>query len=255
MTEGAETVATGNAPRNPSWAWEELVLACDLVMANRWHELDSGDKRVIELSHLLQRLPIHAAELRTATFRSPHSVRRKMADIATHHPDDVRKPTNGGKLDLEVLGAFISRPTEMHALAQRLRSGERAGEFENLPPVDPDAFGDPDGVGEGRLLERVHRRRERDPALRRQKEKQALARHGRLRCEVCDFDFAEVYGPRGAGYFECHHVVPLHVSGETKTRLADLAVLCANCHRMIHRSREWLTPDELRHLVEAQRRG
>ncbi|WP_279635939.1 HNH endonuclease [Kitasatospora cheerisanensis] len=45
---------------------------------------------------------------------------------------------------------------------------------------------------------------------------------------------------------ECHHVVPLHVAGEGRTGLADLALICANCHRMIHRRAPWPTPQELR---------
>jgi 5-methylcytosine-specific restriction protein A len=32
----------------------------------------------------------------------------------------------------------------------------------------------------------------------------------------------------------------------TKTRLIDLALVCANCHRMLHRSRPWPTIAELR---------
>jgi 5-methylcytosine-specific restriction enzyme A len=36
--------------------------------------------------------------------------------------------------------------------------------------------------------------------------------------------------------------------------LADLALLCSNCHRMIHRSKQWLTPDQLQKLVEEQNR-
>ncbi|WP_308114324.1 HNH endonuclease [Streptomyces brasiliscabiei] len=34
---------------------------------------------------------------------------------------------------------------------------------------------------------------------------------------------------------ECHHVIPLHEAGEGQTKLIDLALVCANCHRMIHR--------------------
>jgi 5-methylcytosine-specific restriction protein A len=30
------------------------------------------------------------------------------------------------------------------------------------------------------------------------------------------------------------------------TKLSDLALLCANCHRMIHARRPWLSMDELR---------
>ncbi|WP_082179747.1 hypothetical protein [Acetobacter pasteurianus] len=31
----------------------------------------------------------------------------------------------------------------------------------------------------------------------------------------------------------------------TITKLGDLALLCANCHRMIHAQRPWLTLEEL----------
>ncbi|WP_262402174.1 HNH endonuclease [Actinomadura sp. CNU-125] len=106
---------------------------------------------------------------------------------------------------------------------------------------------------DGSLLLRKHFVRERDPKLRKKRIEQARKQHGDLACEVCSFDFERTYGPRGADYIECHHVVPLHVSGETKTRLQDLALLCANCHRMIHRASPWPTPDELRALVAKHR--
>lgn len=232
-----------------TWAWDELVLACDLLARSNWHELPDTDPQVIELSALLRSLPIHPLDQRGPKFRSPASVRRKMADIATQHPDSSRQPTNGGKLDREVLAAFLAHPDEMHLAAGVLRAGALSGEFDTLPPV----VLDDDGVAEGRLLERRHYVRERDRKLRAKKIKETLAQHGCVACEVCGFDFERVYGSRGAQYAECHHVVPLHASGETTTRLADLAVLCANCHRMVHRGVPWLTPDQLRVLVVARR--
>ena len=56
-------------------------------------------------------------------------------------------------------------------------------------------------------------------------------------CECCDFNFRETYGELGKEYIECHHIKPLAdfcKEGE-KVGLEDLAALCANCHRMIHR--------------------
>ena len=85
--------------RNPPWAWDELVLACDLVARNGWKWLNATDRRVIELSELLQRLPIHSPAERGVKFRNPNGVARKTADIATQHPDYRGKPTNGGALD------------------------------------------------------------------------------------------------------------------------------------------------------------
>jgi len=36
---------------------------------------------------------------------------------------------------------------------------------------------------------------------------------------------------------------------EARTRLEDLALLCSNCHRMVHYRRPWLTLEELRQLL------
>ncbi|MDN5896921.1 MAG: HNH endonuclease, partial [Nocardioides sp.] len=73
-----------------------------------------------------------------------------------------------------------------------------------------------------------------------------------ISCEVCAFDFGATYGALGEGYVEVHHRLPLHASGPVKTRLEDLALLCSNCHRMIHRARPWLTPEGLGAVVRRQ---
>jgi 5-methylcytosine-specific restriction protein A len=100
------------------------------------------------------------------------------------------------------------------------------------------------------MLTRLHRVRERNREIVRRRKEQAMARLGRLACEACGFDFAERYGERGWGFVECHHTRPVHTlrPGE-RTRLADLALLCANCHRMIHARRPWLSLHELRALL------
>lgn len=110
-----------------------------------------------------------------------------------------------------------------------------------VPDTDID-----DSASEGQLLQRQHYVRERNPKLRRKKIQNFLQSNDRVHCEVCGFDFELAYGERGREYTEVHRMVPLHHSGATRTKLSDLVLLCANCHRMIHRASPWLTPDELR---------
>ncbi|MFD8246926.1 HNH endonuclease [Nocardia sp. NPDC059691] len=241
--------------RSPAWARDELILACDLVMQNGWRLLDDTDSRVVELSGILQLLPIHGRELRSDTFRNPNGVARKTADIASQHPAYRGVPTKGGELDRIVLYDFLMQPEHMHAVAGALRRGVLSGSFQQLPAVEEEQEDrDEDASArEGRLLKRWHYARERDRRLRRRKIAAFSAVHGRVFCEVCQFDFEMVYGARGAGFAECHHVVPLHVSGDTTTTLEELILLCSNCHRMIHRGTPWLTPDELRQVVTNNR--
>lgn len=125
------------------------------------------------------------------------------------------------------------------AAADRLRL---SADTVPLEPQDPD-----DEFPEGRELSVTHRERERNPQAVRAKKAAALQANGRLVCEVCGFDFAAVYGLAGTGYIECHHIQPIseYEVGQTTT-LADLALVCSNCHRVLHRARPWMTLGELR---------
>jgi hypothetical protein len=104
------------------------------------------------------------------------------------------------------------------------------------PTIDDDTF-----EGQGSKAWRRHRKRE--AKLRKAKIAVAMsANAGRLVCEVlhCKFDFSKVYGELGAGFAEVHHRIPLSEAPKKgrRVRLADLAIVCANCHRMIHRNRQ-----------------
>nr|WP_244977253.1 HNH endonuclease [Deinococcus humi] len=66
-----------------------------------------------------------------------------------------------------------------------------------------------------------------------------------MACEACGFDFQAVYGERGKGIAEYQHIVPLSEARERKTRLDDLVVVWANCHRMIHRASSMWTVEEV----------
>lgn len=75
-----------------------------------------------------------------------------------------------------------------------------------------------------------------------------------LHCECCNFNFHEHYGLHGAGYIECHHRVPIHL-GERITTLSDLALVCANCHRMLHRKNSngnYYTVEELKTVLNRE---
>ncbi|MEV5445369.1 HNH endonuclease [Streptomyces sp. NPDC052644] len=237
------------------WNRDELLLACALVAENDWKELRQGDIRVLELSDLLRTLPLHPGDPSAdPRFRSPDSVSRKTTDIATVHPDYPGTPTKGGSLSRAVVADFVERPGEMAAAANALREGIASGELLHIP-AQAEELGD-DGkttAREGQLLARWALHRERDRGLRTRKIRQVQKLGLPLRCEVCAFDFGVSYGQLGAGYVEVHHITPLHASGPRWTALEDLALLCANCHRMCHRSyqgRSWRTPAELRDMLQ-----
>lgn len=97
-----------------------------------------------------------------------------------------------------------------------------------------------------------HLRRERNRAIIEAKKAATLSVYGRLCCEACNFDFSVTYGTLGEGFCEVHHLVPLSVLTESvTTTLDDLAILCSNCHRIIHRSTPMLSVEELSKVVSS----
>ena len=117
-------------PRNPKWTNDEHILALNLYFDSDGRMLDPSDEKVIELSNLLNSLPIHSQDIRSENFRNP------------------------------------------------------------------------DGVS----ME---------------------------------------------GFAECHHTIPVSkLKKRQKTKLSDLSILCANCHRMIHRSKPMLSIEQLQELLQ-----
>lgn len=98
---------------------------------------------------------------------------------------------------------------------------------------------------EGLSVMRMHLSRERSRELVRAAKAVFLQTHGHLFCEVCGFDFGKVYG--APDFIEAHHVVPLKgLTRSRVTKISDLAMVCANCHRMLHRGRSWPSISELK---------
>jgi 5-methylcytosine-specific restriction protein A len=81
---------------------------------------------------------------------------------------------------------------------------------------------------------RIHKRLERNRSLA-SKVKRLLG----FTCQACGMNFEEKYGSIGKGYIEAHHLTPiadLHGKRVALDPKKDFAVLCSNCHRMIHKS-------------------
>ncbi|WNH12558.1 HNH endonuclease [Thalassobellus suaedae] len=100
---------------------------------------------------------------------------------------------------------------------------------------------------EGKWNYALHRYRERDRSLVQKRKASAV----NLLCECCNFDFSSAYPNLGDGFIECHHKIPIN-KGERITKLDDLALVCANCHRMLHRKNKqnkYLTVKELKEII------
>ena len=234
-------------PANPDWSRDELILALDLYQSNPISIPGKDSVAVKSLSALLNAM--HRA-IRTeagSTIRNANGVYLKLMNIRALDPAYTAQGKvgmqSGGKLEKALWLEYLGRGTELAADANGIREAiSKLGSGFAPPGSEPDPY---EGE-EGGVILRLHKRYERDPKLVSQKRKLAKLA-GTLSCEVCGFDFAHAYGAIGLDYIEVHHTHPVHLMKPgSKTRLADLALLCANCHRMAHRKRVPLTLEQLR---------
>jgi 5-methylcytosine-specific restriction protein A len=124
------------------------------------------------------------------------------------------------------------------------------------PSIEVKSDDSPDDADEGSgtmtLMEarryRYHRKIERNGRAGR-----AAKKHHGYVCQVCGFDFGSKYGKLGAKYIEARHLKPLSQLVEgvpvAFNIKVDFAVLCANCHRMVHKKGGPSDLEELRRLI------
>jgi 5-methylcytosine-specific restriction protein A len=249
-TGASEREGSTRVQRNPAWQRDELILALDLYFRFPPSNIGKNHPEVVALSELLNALPIHAQRPDASTFRNPNGVYMKMCNFLRFDPNYQGKGLErGNRLEQEVWDTFAGNHSSLTQVANAIRNGFKLSEATTIV-TDADVD-EEETFPEGKVLFRLHRSRERNRKLITRAKALALTRHGQLFCCVCQFDFKARYGDIGEGFIECHHTKPIsELDVQAVTKVNDLALVCSNCHRMIHRKRPWLTLDQLTQLVK-----
>jgi len=227
---------------NPNWGRDEVLLALDLYFRCEGRIPSKDDPRVIALSDDLRRLPYHAEAARKPSFRNPDGVAFKLQNL--------RQIATGKGLgnvatnDRLVWAEFGKAPELVAKLATAIRAG--------IEQVAADEPSEDQEFLEGRLLTELHRRRERNPAVR----KQLIAtrrKSGKLTCDLCGGGSPSSSPELETASFEGHHLLGIAAGAERPTKLSDMALLHATCHRLVHAaivlSKRWLTLTEARDVI------
>ena len=242
--------------RNPTWVRDELILTLDLYLRFAGNPPRKGSPEIDELSDTLSRLGRYLGIATADRFRNVNGVYMKLMNFRRFDPVFTqagrRGLSRGAQAEEEIWNEFASDPERCHSVSQTIRQAlAHAHEGETIADLAVDGI---EEAEEGRVITAIHRRYERNSTLIEAKKRRALATFGRLACEACGFDFRERYGDRGEGFIECHHAKPVHtLRPGDKTMVGDLRLLCANCHRMVHTKRPWLTMEGLAAVLHRAR--
>lgn len=235
--------------RNPKWHRDEIILALDLYFSESRGSIDHKNPKIIELSKALNALPLFPNRPDKEKFRNPNGVTLKLSNFLAIDPSYSGKGMTGGSnLDRDVFNQFYERRAELAGIAHEIRATAGKVDIRNkIYAIEDDDQTILDSVNEGQVLYKLHKVRERDPEIVGFKKRRAIDIYQKLECEACTFDFLEFYGPVGEGYIECHHRMPLSLLKVAhRTTLEDLALVCSNCHRMLHKGIDTLSVEQLR---------
>ncbi|MEK4526440.1 DUF3427 domain-containing protein [Paenibacillus sp. BGI2013] len=88
---------------------------------------------------------------------------------------------------------------------------------------------------------------ERNPIAR----KKCIEHYG-LGCQVCGFNFVNIYGIIGENFIHVHHLKPLHEISEKYEidPVEDLRPICPNCHAMLHKRKPAYSIEELKRIIK-----
>lgn len=226
------------------WVREELVLALELYFQKSPADMNQHDPGVVALSKFLTEM---SSALHSRYYeRSNKSVYMKLCNFMFLDPYGKNKGLgSGSSLGTEVWNQYADDRESLEQETTRIL--ETLNALHEAPKRDHD---DEYEMPEGRLVTRTHKMRERNPSLVKRKKESVLKKEKTLSCEVCGFDFYDRYGEHGKGFIECHHTVPVsELNPKSTTKLKDLALVCANCHRMLHRIRPWPTIAQLKNIL------
>lgn len=218
-----------DSKRNPAWRREELILALHHYFTEPKIDHRQESPKIEVLCQVLNSLPYHTSK--GETFHTPASCEMMLSNFRSLDPDENGVELSSvAKADQAIWEEFVGDRAGLAREAERVRvDGTALPEASDEPDLDQEQY------SEGQLYYRMHRGRERSQGLPEKAKQRFRKLHGRLFCEVCGFDFAKTYGSMGDGFIEAHHTKPVsQIAPGEKTKLADLAMVCSNCHRMLH---------------------
>lgn len=239
--------------KSPNWHRDEIILALDLYYSLEPKEMDNKNPKIIQLSEFLNILPIHNARFHNHKFRNPNGVGLKLSNFKAIDPDFTGKGMDRfSKQDKEIFFEFKEKINELKSIANQIKNTVSNNEInQKLYTVTNEDDDEVNCAKEGRVIYKLHKLRERGSKLSKKKKEEYFKQNGKLDCEICGFDFVKKYGEIGKGFMEAHHIIPLSkINGETQTELNDLALVCANCHRMLHREISTMNIESLKNKLK-----
>lgn len=213
----AEVNLVEHEPGEPREKWAKLQPAQKSSLSHVAYDMKKGD---VIYAKQGPKIVCRARVLGSYKFDAKFRLACPDSHVPWSHQVPVKWETDFEPVDI-LLGA--EPLTVLRLDGQRLKRLEKAINKRHLGSHKQDAI-------EGQELRREVTFRKRSLALIEAKKANSDGR-----CEACEFSFKEVYGTIDKDFLIGHHRDPMaNRSGPSKTTIDDIALICPNCHAVIH---------------------
>ena len=212
---------------NTSFTRDETILALDVLYFADKLRLNKGNHEIVELSELLNELPIIPFFARRKNFRSKGGVNGQLSKFRSSYNKGKKNP-DVGTIFYEVADEFDERNDELHKIARAIRQNR---EFFKTAMFGSELEGE--DFPEGALLYHFHR------VLEIRDCRKIVRAEG---CEICHLSLSKIYKPAPGNFLQCHLTVPVTELNSSKHYAADdFITVCPNCHPVLHGNFPWMT--------------
>ena len=219
---------------NVSFTRDEVILSLDALYSSTEKHITPKSDTVIQLSALLNQLPIHPLSKRPANFRNCNGVHHQLQRFRQGYLEKENY-WNVTSIFFEVDKEFEGRHDELHRIAEAVKR--------NISYFSEQTFGDiteGNGFPEGALMGHLHRSLE----LRDSKKLENPSC-----CQICMIKPENIY-LLNCGLIEYHLCTPItKLDWKKHYQPNEFIAVCPNCHAVLHRYRPWMIKDNCTEIL------
>ncbi|NCB25243.1 MAG: hypothetical protein EOM12_06890 [Verrucomicrobiae bacterium] len=225
---------------NARWTRDEVILGLDVLFSTGGKNLSQESEAIVELSDLLNSLPLIPPSERGETFRNPAGVSSQLSRFQwSLNLNDRRARVNS--LFYIVYDEFKDDMLLLSRIAASIRRN-RSFVVQNV--ISTFSFPEETFFQEGILLYTLHRYLEHHWGVRFSKE--------HPHCSLCAINPESVYILGDDAMFLEPHLLtpPQDMEPEMRFSENDFVIVCPNCHKFLHLLRPWRSRPRCEHVFQ-----
>ena len=222
---------------NPSWTRDEVILGIDVALNHSQESITPKSSFIIELSKLLNNLPIIPKEKRDSSFRNPVGVSGMLNKFLSM----LAKPNQKfpvGKLFFDVYDDYYPNLLQLSATTDSIRRNYLI--IRNNPSYI--LFSIP-YFKEGIVLSVIHTLDDKKYVNK----ETDLAKS----CDICGINPENIYSTEQSSFFlQSHYCIdPINYYPGDELKPCNYIKVCPNCHEILHLFRPWRTQETIETIL------